>query len=142
MSATADPALDGWTARTLPGFFGLVGPLWTRREANGWAYALLAEGRHTNPAGLVHGGMLSTLADHALSTIAWAANERKPCITIALDVRFFSPARPGDLIVARGEVVRQTAALAFMQGTLSVGNAPIATASAILRINVPLGPAA
>ena len=130
----SDPALDGWTARTLTGFFGLVGPLWTRREEGGWAYALLAEARHTNPAGLVHGGMLSTLADHALSAIAWEANQRKPCITIALDVRFLAPARPGDLIVARGRVVRQTAALAFMDGTLCVGDAEIATASAILRI--------
>jgi uncharacterized protein (TIGR00369 family) len=108
--------------------------LWTRREEIGWAYALLAEARHTNPAGLVHGGMLSTLADDALSAIAWEANQRKPCFTIALDVRFLAPARPGELIVARGRLLRQTAALAFMEGTLSVGDAEIATASAILRI--------
>ena len=130
----ADPTLDGWKARALPGFFGLVGPLWTRKEGASWAYGFLAEDKHTNPAGIVHGGMLTTLLDHTLSVIAWEANERKPCITVALDVHFLAPARPGDLVVARGRIVRQTATLAFTQGSLSVGPQEIATASAILKV--------
>ena len=82
--------------------------------------AFLAEERHTNPAGIVHGGMLTTLLDHALSVIAWEANERKPCITVALDVQFLAPARPGDFVVAAGRIVRQTSSLVFMQGSLTV----------------------
>ena len=39
-----DPALDGWKPRTLPGFAGLVGPLWTRKEDDGWAYGLAGRG--------------------------------------------------------------------------------------------------
>ena len=130
----ADPALDGWKARTLPGFFGLVGPMWTKKEGDAWAYAVLAEEKHTNPAGIVHGGMLTTLIDHALSVIAWDANDRNPCVTIALDLQFLAPARPGDLVVARGRIVRQTSSLAFMQGSLTVQGEEIATASAILKI--------
>lgn len=130
----ADPTLDGWKARALPGFFGLVGPLWTRREGDSWAYGVLAEDKHTNPAGIVHGGMLTTLLDHTLSVIAWEANDRRPCITVALDVHFLASARPGDLVVARGRVVRQTGTLAFTQGSLCVGPQEIATASAILKI--------
>lgn len=130
----ADPALDGWKARTLPGFFGLVGPMWTKKEGDAWAYAFLAEEKHTNPAGIVHGGMLTTLIDHALSVIAWDANDRKPCVTVALDMQFLAPARPGDLVVARGRIVRQTSSLAFMQGSLTVQGEEIATASAILKI--------
>jgi uncharacterized protein (TIGR00369 family) len=137
MTAMADPALDGWKARTLPGFFGLVGPLWTKKEGDTWAYAFLAEEKHTNPAGIVHGGMLTTLLDHALSVIAWEANDRKPCITVALDVQFLAPARPGDLVAARGRIVRQTSSLAFMQGSLTVQGEEIATASAILKIASP-----
>jgi len=78
MSLATDPSRDGWTPRALPGFAGLVGPLWTRREGDGWAYAILVEDRHANPAGLAHGGLVSTLADHALSVIAWEANARRP----------------------------------------------------------------
>ncbi len=78
--------------------------------------------------------MLTTLLDHTLSVIAWEANERKPCITVALDVHFLAAARAGDLVVARGRIVRQTASLVFTQGTLRVGPQDIATASAILKI--------
>jgi uncharacterized protein (TIGR00369 family) len=129
-----DPALDGWRARTLPGFLGLVGPLWTRKDGDIWAYAVLAEERHANPAGLVHGGMLSTLLDHTLSIIAWEANERRPCITIALDVQFVAGARPGDFVVAQGSIVRQTSSMVFAQGYLTVNEQIVATATAILKV--------
>ena len=128
------PEQDGWKARALPGFIGLVGPLWARREPEAWAYGVLADDRHANPAGIVHGGMLTTLLDHALSAIAWEANARKACLSVALDVHFLTPARPGDFIEARGHIVRQAATLAFMQGRLTVQDRLVATASAILKI--------
>ena len=130
----SDPAREGWKPRALPGFFGLVGPLWTRKEDGAWAYGIVAEDKHTNPAGVVHGGMLATLLDHALSAIAWEANERKPCITVAIDMHFIAPARPGQFVAARGRIVRQTASLVFMQGNLTVDGDEIATAGAILKI--------
>lgn len=129
-----DPALDGWKPRMLDGFVGLVGPLWTRKESDGWAYGFMAEAKHTNPAGIVHGGMLTTLLDRALSAIAWEANGRKPCITVALDVHFLAPVRLGELVAARGRIVRQTSSLVFMQGSLTVEPDEIATGSAILKI--------
>jgi uncharacterized protein (TIGR00369 family) len=134
MTVVADPALEGWKSRALPGFFDLVGPLWTKKEGDCWAYGIVAEDKHTNPAGIVHGGMLTTLLDHALSTIAWEANERKPCVTVALDIHFLAPARPGNLVAARGRIVRQTSSLIFMQGSLTVERQEIATACAILKI--------
>ena len=129
-----DQARSGWKARELPGFFGQIGPLWTRKEPEAWAYGVLAEDRHTNPAGIVHGGLLATLLDHALSAIAWEANARKACITVALDAHFLAPARPGEFIEARGRIVRQSSSLVFMQGSLTVQDRIVATASAILKI--------
>lgn len=134
MTPMIDPALDGWKPRTLPGFGGLVGPLWTRKEGDTWAYGVLAEDRHANPAAVVHGGMICTLLDHALSAIAWEGNARKPCVTVAFDVHFLAPARPGDFMIARGRITRQTASLAFLQGTLAVGEATVATASAVVKV--------
>ena len=130
----ADPALEGWKPRTLPGFFDLVGPLWTKKDGESWAYGIVAADKHINPAGIVHGGMLATLLDHALSAIAWEANDRKPCITIALDVHFLAPARPGQFVAARGRIVRQASSLVFMQGNLTVEGDEIASAGAILKV--------
>jgi uncharacterized protein (TIGR00369 family) len=95
---------------------------------------VLAEARRTNSAGIVHGGMLTTLLDHTLSAIAWEATQRGACVTVALEVHFLAPARPGDLVEARGRIVRQTAPLLFVQGGLTVDDAAIATTSAALKI--------
>ncbi len=131
---TVDPARDGWKARTLEGFFGLVGPLWTRREEGAWAYGFLAEPKHANAAGIVHGGMLATLMDHALSAIAWEACERRPCLTVQLDMQYLSAVRPGKLVEARGRIVRRTSSLVFLQGELTAEGEAIAAASAILKV--------
>jgi uncharacterized protein (TIGR00369 family) len=129
-----DPARDGWRQRTGGSFFGVVGPLWARREDASWAYGFLAEERHTNPAGVVHGGMLTTLIDHALSTIAWEGAERRACMTVALDTHFLAAVRPGQFVEARGRIVRQTQSLSFLQGALSVAGEEVLTASAVMRI--------
>ena len=129
-----DPSTSGWKPRTLDGFIGSVGPLWTRKEGDAWEYGLVAASQHTNPAGIVHGGLLVTLMDHALSAIAWEDAARRPCVTIQIDVRFLSAVRPPAFIEARGRVVRRTATLSFTEGSLAVGADIVVTASAILKI--------
>lgn len=86
-----------WKRRELPGFMGRAGPLWTRRDGDAWTYALLAEEAHLNPAGVVHGGALATLVDHAISSVAWEACARQPCLTLQLDTHFIGPVRAGQL---------------------------------------------
>jgi uncharacterized protein (TIGR00369 family) len=130
----ADPSLSGWKSRPLEGFSGLVGPLWARKEEGSWAYGFVAEQKHINAAGLVHGGMLTTLVDHALSMIAWQAIDRRPCVTVQLGMQFVAPVRPGRLVEARGRIVRRTSTLIFLQGNLTVDGEEVGTASAVLKI--------
>ncbi|MGH6609760.1 MAG: PaaI family thioesterase, partial [Burkholderiaceae bacterium] len=112
----------------------IAGPLWTRKENDGWAYAIVSKREHTNPAGIVHGGLLMTLIDHALSAIAWEDAARKPCVTIQIDVRFLGAVQPDRLIEARGRVVRRATTLSFTEGTLAVDGEVVVTASAISKI--------
>jgi uncharacterized protein (TIGR00369 family) len=134
--ATVPDALlaQGWRQRTLDGFVGLVGPLWTRREDTGWAYGLLTTANHTNPAGVVHGGLLATLIDHALSAIAWEAAGRRPCVTVQLDTHFLSSARVGQFLMARGTVLRASASLVFMQGSITADDDALVAATAVMKI--------
>ena len=131
---TPDPSTSGWKPRALAGFIGGVGPLWTRREKDSWAYAFVATSQHTNPAGIVHGGFLMTLMDHALSAIAWEDADRRPCVTVQIDVRFLTAVQPQTLVEARGRVVRRTSDAVFHRCHLTVGAEVVATASAILKI--------
>jgi len=129
-----DPASQGWKTLKSKGFFAEVGPLWARRQGDNWEYGLLVEPRHENGVGVVHGGMLVTLLDQAVSLVAWAANEQQPCTTIHLDTHFVAPSVAGDFIVARGEVARKTSSLIFLRGTLSVNEKQIMYGQGIMKI--------
>ena len=129
-----NPAEQGWKILKIKGFFSEVGPLWSRRTHETWEYGLLVEPRHENGVGVVHGGMLVTLLDQAISMLAWAANDQQPCTTIHLDSHFVSPSVAGDFIVARGEVVRKTSSLIFLRGTLSVNNQQVMYGQGIMKI--------
>ncbi len=130
---------NGWRQRLLPGYMGLIGPLWTRREDPNWAYGLFTTQEHINPAGVVHGGLLTSLLDHAISSIAWEALGRRACVTVQLDTQYLSAAREGQFLEARGRVVRETSSLVFMQGHLSASGIDIVTGSALLKIITPIG---
>jgi uncharacterized protein (TIGR00369 family) len=129
-----DPASQGWKTLKSKGFFAEVGPLWSRRQGDSWEYGLLVEPRHENGVGVVHGGMLVTLLDQAVSLVALAANEQQPCTTIHLDTHFVAPSVAGDFIVARGEVARKTSSLIFLCGTLSVNEKQIMYGQGIMKI--------
>jgi len=122
-----------WKQRALPGFMGVAGPLWSRSEGDAWAYGLLLAPSHLNPAGVAHGGALLTLIDHVMSTIAWEASARTPCLTLQIDTQLLAPARAGQFVEARARVVRRTHSLLFMQGSVTLDDAPILVAQAILK---------
>lgn len=126
-----------WKRRELPGFMGRAGPLWTRRDGDAWTYALLAEEAHLNPAGVVHGGALATLVDHAISSVAWEACARQPCLTLQLDTHFIGPVRAGHLAQARAQVVRRTGTLVFMRGEVAVEGSPVLAAQALMKVLAP-----
>jgi uncharacterized protein (TIGR00369 family) len=128
---------QGWKPRDLPGFIGMAGPLWTRREACGWEYGLLAEGKHLNPAGVVHGGALATLVDHVISTVAWEAAGRAACLTLQLDTLFLDAARDCDFLVATAEVTHRTAGMIFARGEVTVNGKPALQAQAVLKVLRP-----
>ncbi len=123
-----------WKERTLAGYIGKAGPLWTCREPTGWAYGFLAAADHLNPAGVVHGGALTTLIDHAISTVAWEACDRAPCITLQLDTHFLSAVREGQFVEARAAISHRSGKLLFMNGTAVVEGRPVLAAQAILRV--------
>ena len=128
---------QGWTPHSLPGFMGLAGPLWTRREDAAWVYGLQVQRQHLNPAGRLHGGALLTLMDHALSTIAWEAVQRMPCLTLQLDSQFLDSVGEGAFVVVRGKVTQRTRGLVFLQGSATVEEAPVLQAQAIMKVLRP-----
>ena len=130
---TQDTHIPGWRTHDVPGLMGALGPLLSQRDGQQWLYGLQVRPEHLNQAGHVHGGTITTLMDQALSAIAWHHAQKTPCVTVQLNVSFLGAAKAGDLLVARGHVVKATGSLLFMDGSIEVNAAVIATAQCIMK---------
>lgn len=128
--------IAGWQQRPPKGFVGTAGPLWTKREESGWSYGFQCDERHLNPAGVVHGGALLTLLDHAVSTVAWEVMNKQPCVTLQLDSQFLAPAKAGQFVQAQVHVEHKTRGMVFMRGRLVADGVPVLVGQAILKVLV------
>jgi len=126
--------LAGWRQRSLRGFADRMGPLWTRKEEDGWAYGILATPEHLNPAGFVHGGVLCALFDHVVSAVAWEAVGRRACVTVQLNTQFLAAAREGQFLEARGRIARATNTLVFVDGTIESEKTELLRGSSVQKI--------
>jgi len=131
-----DPASEGWSARPPNGFSGFTGPLWSRPEGDGWAYGVLADERHANNHGIVHGGMLVTLLDNTLGLTVSHATGHRPGVTMQLNTHFIAAAHPGEFLEARGEVLRIAKSVAFVRGTVTVGDRMVAAGDGVWKLLV------
>ena len=110
-----------------------VGPLGYKVVDETITFAFLADARHRNTAGTVHGGMLMTFADFALCLTATWDQPGEKCVTVSCNSEFVAPGRPGDLIEASGEVVRRTKSLTFVRGQVYADDRILLNYSAIVK---------
>lgn len=139
--ARFDPAAAGWRRLTGFEFMALVGPLWSRAAEGETRYGFLAEERHLNRSGVVHGGMVMTFIDQALGKASWQASAGRSRVTIQLDTHFAGPIREGDFAEARCRVVKETRSLMFMAAEVTVAGSLVASASGIWKLSARRAPA-
>jgi uncharacterized protein (TIGR00369 family) len=129
-----DPSAAGWKPIPSDGYPALIGPFLTRREDGGRRYGFVAEARHINLGGVVHGGMLMSFADDVLGMTVWEAAGRKPCTTVQLNTQFIAPVKRGEFVEGRAEVMRATRTVVFVRGMLTVGDRTIVHADGVWKI--------
>jgi acyl-coenzyme A thioesterase PaaI-like protein len=122
-----------WLPYADDGFLGLVGPIMHRREGDEYILGFRAVDKHRNLRDVVQGGMLMTLADRAMGSAVRAKIGQVPVATIQLDIHFIGAAQIGEFIEARGEVLRATASVVFVNGRLTVGDRVIADAKGVWK---------
>jgi uncharacterized protein (TIGR00369 family) len=119
-------------------FHELVGPLYEKRDGGAVTIGFVVAEKHRNRSGIVHGGMICTLADFAMGHAAhFATGTPRRLVTTTLSVDFAGNARPGDWIEARVDVMRPGRRVAFVNCFVYHGTDRIARASATFQI---LGP--
>jgi acyl-coenzyme A thioesterase PaaI-like protein len=129
-----DPAADGWKVLPERGFPVVVGTFWSKRFGDAYRFGFIAEERHANVGGVVHGGMLVTFVDDLLGASVWFAVKQRPVTTVQLNTRFISPARPGDFVTLVPEIQRVTKSVVFVRGEVFVGDRLVLSADGVWKI--------
>ena len=123
-----------WQPRITNDFPHFVGPILERLEEGRRVFAFMADARHVNDRGVVHGGMLVTFADQAFGELVLDSVDRRLCATVQLNTHFIAAVQIGDLVEARGEIVRGTRSLVFIRGFLTVGDRTVAAIDGIWKV--------
>jgi uncharacterized protein (TIGR00369 family) len=130
----ADGEWAGWGRYETDPYENLTGPFYARRDESGqMVCAFRAERKHMNGGGNMHGGCMATFADYALFMIADEALANSGSVTASLNCEFVDSAQEGDLIEAKGEVVRAGGSMVFVRGLITASGRPITNFSAILK---------
>lgn len=116
-------------------YIDLVGPLYFKPDGDGLMVGLMAEEKHCNSAGYVHGGLLSTVADIALGYNAGDfLGAQIPMVTASITIDFAGNARAGDWVVYKVDVQKVGKRMAFANCYVHVGDTRIARASGIYSV--------
>ena len=120
--------------RTSP-FLDLIGPIFNKRVNKDITIAFLAEEKHCNARGIVHGGMFSSLADIALGyNTAFSGEKPIPMVTVSLSVDYMGSAKLGDWIEITSNVEKIGGSMAFASCRFCVDGKMVAKASAVFKI--------
>jgi uncharacterized protein (TIGR00369 family) len=119
------PLPDLYRAALRGGFHQEVG-FRLRPEKSGRGFATVAgkvEHRHLNINGIVHGGVYATILDTAMgASVVSLLGDGETTATTSLYVEFLRAAREGDVLSARGHVLRRGRHIAFAEGELVGGD--------------------
>lgn len=114
-----------------------AGPFYMRTDDQGQVAAFRAQRKHMNAGGVMHGGCLMTFADYALFAIAHHGMEGVYGLTVAFTSEFLDGAKEGELIEARGEVLRQGRSLTFVRGLVTANGRPVLNFSGTIKLRKP-----
>ena len=125
---------DGWTRREFKGIPASVEALWTRRDGDAWRYAVALDERHENAQGYIHGGVLSTFADHAMSLMVWEASGRANCTTVQMNSHFLSAIKAPSFVEVDTTITKRGRQMIFARALLHVSGEPIMEVTGVWRV--------
>lgn len=131
---------QGWHIWPGDPFESVNGPFHVRFGEDGRRVcAFRAEARHMNGGGFMHGGCLLTFADTAIFAIAKPELAGGHAVTMNLAGDFLDAVRVGQLVEARGEVMRGGGKTVFVRGLVTADGTPALSFTGIIR-KVSRGP--
>ncbi|MEO9971585.1 MAG: PaaI family thioesterase [Hyphomonadaceae bacterium] len=135
MTEVTDGPFAGWSNWPEEPFeHDTAGPFYFRIDAQGPVCAFRAEHKHMNSGGVMHGGCLMAFADFALFGIAHEQiADDAYGLTIAFNSEFLSGPKVGQLIEARGDVLRAGGSIVFVRGIITADGEPALNFSGTIK---------
>lgn len=109
-------------------------PLFVRRDGSALSLGLRIAAAHCNARGLLHGGVISALADNAMGLACVMQMERTSALTVSLSVDFLAVGRVGQWLEVSAEPAKLGRTLAFADARIKADGEMIAKATATFRI--------
>tara|TARA_Y100000741_G_C17774112_1_gene362830 strand:- start:16 stop:441 length:426 start_codon:yes stop_codon:yes gene_type:complete len=118
-----------------PGFMKHNGGLLFREiSKNEFEFKTTINENHLNKANITHGGYIASIIDAGAGTGAHISADKKPCVTISLDIKFIAPTKLGDEIKGFAKIQKKTKNMVFLICHLENNGKIIASASGIWKI--------
>ena len=112
-----------------------VGPYYTKKTDDTVLVGLSVEEHHINYVDIAHGGILTTLADVALSFQVFLCERPAPVVTtVSLTTNFLGPVKLGDFLIADGYIDRLGKRLAYTHGSIRRGGDVVMTMNGVFNV--------
>jgi uncharacterized protein (TIGR00369 family) len=134
MSARPEKLAGYRETKLIDPFENFVGPLYEIGEKLGRRYAFVVDERHVNMRGVIHGGMLMTLADMTMGQAAWDACDKADVVTLNMQSQFIRGARLGEIVEVQPVLTRRTRSIIFLRGDFMVGEEIIFSCASLWKI--------
>ncbi|WP_298106215.1 PaaI family thioesterase [Bradyrhizobium sp.] len=110
-------------------------PLYSRRTEKAVIMGLRLAKPHTNARGLIHGGLIASLADNAMGySCAQATGWVTSFVTISLSIDFTGGAGIGQWLSVESDVIRTGGTIFFAQSLIKADDIVIARANGTFRV--------
>ncbi|MDA9508288.1 thioesterase [Bradyrhizobium sp. CCBAU 11386] len=110
-------------------------PLYSKKTDKAVIIGLRLAKPHTNARGLIHGGLITSLADNAMGySCALVTNWSTSFVTISLSIDFVGSAEIGQWLAVESEVIKTGSTICFAQCLIKADDTVIARASGTFRV--------
>lgn len=119
------------------GFIGRNGPVYVDRSGAEPVFGFAIGVQHCNPMGICHGGWTATMMDMVLPlTARFVVPDlaARFLLTVSIAVDYLGSPKQGAWVEGRGQVLRRTGRMVFIQGLLTVEGEAVARGSGVFRI--------
>ena len=110
-------------------------PLYSKKTDKAVNIGLRLAKAHTNSRGLIHGGLIASLADNAMGySCAQVMGWTTSFVTVSLAVDYVGSAETGQWLAVECEVIKTGSTICFAQSLIKADDAVIARANATFRV--------